>query len=233
MAESLEADVAVVGAGLAGLVAARRLVAAGKRPLVIEARERVGGRLLNEEIGDGKVVEVGGQWIGPTQDRIAALAAELGVGTFPTHDEGRHLIEMAGRRTSYTGALTDARLRLVRDLARAISPLAQADFEQARARLDRMAREVPLEEPWMAPKAAELGQPDLRHLGRPQHPHRHGPQPLRVGDRGSLGGRARRRLAPPRPLLHALRRAASTRCSGPGAALSRTASTAARSGWRC
>ncbi len=155
MAEQLEADVAIVGAGLAGLVAARRLVAAGKQPLVVEARERVGGRLLNEEIGDGKVVEVGGQWIGPTQERLAALAAELGVGTFPTHDEGRHLIEMAGKRTSYSGALTDAGVGLVRELSRAISPLALADLEQARARLDRMAREVPLEEPWMAPRAAD------------------------------------------------------------------------------
>jgi monoamine oxidase len=155
MSERTEADVAIVGAGLAGLLAARRLAAAGLRPLVIEARERVGGRLLNEEIGEGKVVEVGGQWIGATQERIAALAAELGVETFPTHDAGRHLIEMNGRVSSYEGPLTDARLGLVRDLARAIPPHALADFEQARARLDRMARQVPLEEPWMAPKAAE------------------------------------------------------------------------------
>ncbi len=155
MTEQVETDVAIVGAGLAGLVAARRIAAAGARPFVIEARERVGGRLLNEEIGDGKVVEVGGQWIGPTQERIAALAAELGVATFPTHDEGRHLLEIDGKLTSFTGALTDARLRLVRDLARAISPAALADFEQARGRLDRMARQVPLEEPWMAPRAVE------------------------------------------------------------------------------
>jgi monoamine oxidase len=155
MTEQLEADVAIVGAGLAGLVAARRMAAAGARPLVVEARDRVGGRLLNEEIGDGKVVEVGGQWIGPTQERLAALAAELGVGTFPTHDEGRHLIEMDGKLASYCGALTDARVGLVRELSRAISPLALADLERARARLDRMAREVPLEEPWMAPRAVD------------------------------------------------------------------------------
>jgi monoamine oxidase len=154
MGEAIEADVAVVGAGLAGLAAARRIAAAGARPLIVEARERVGGRLLNEAIGEGKVVEIGGQWIGPTQDRIAALAAELGVGTFPTHDEGRHLIEMNGRLAAYSGALTDARIGLLRELSRAISPAALIDFEQARARLDRMAREVPLDTPWSAAKAA-------------------------------------------------------------------------------
>lgn len=153
--ERIEADVAIVGAGLAGLTAAREIVAAGLRPMVIEARDRVGGRLLSEEIGDGKVVELGGQWIGPTQERIAALAAELGVETFPTYDEGRHLIEISGKVASFSDALTDTRVGLVRDLSRAISPLALVDLEQARARLDRMARQVPLEEPWLAPKAQD------------------------------------------------------------------------------
>ena len=173
---------------------------------MVEARDRVGGRLLNEEIGDGKVVEVGGQWIGPTQERLAALAAELGVGTFPTHDEGRHLIEMEGKLASYTGALTDARIGLVRELSRAISPLALADFEQARGRLDRMAREVPLEEPWMAPRAADWdGQTFATWVGRNTRT-RGRAAALRARDRGGLGGRARRRLAAPRPLLHPLRR---------------------------
>jgi len=152
MTEQLEADVAIVGAGLAGLVAARQLAAAGARPLVVEARDRVGGRLLNEEIGDGKVVEVGGQWIGPTQDKIAALATGLGVGTFPTYDEGREVMEMGGKRTTYSD-FDRVRPELLRDLSRAISPLALIDFEQARARLDRMAKRVPLETPWEAPKA--------------------------------------------------------------------------------
>lgn len=152
MTEQLEADVAIVGAGLAGLVAARRLLAAGLEPLVVEARDRVGGRLLNEEIGEGKVVEVGGQWIGPTQDRIAALAGELGVATFPTHAEGRDVMVMGGRRTTYS-EFARVRPELLRDLSRAVSPLALADFEQARMRLDRMASRVPLEAPWEAPKA--------------------------------------------------------------------------------
>jgi len=164
---SIEVDVAIVGAGLAGLVAARRIAASGKRPIVLEARDRVGGRLLNEEIGDGKVVEVGGQWIGPTQERIAALADELGVATFPTHDEGRHLIELAGKLTSYSGPITAASVGLVRDLSRAISPAALIDFEQARARLDKMARSVPLEHPWLTPRALDWdGQTFATWIGR-------------------------------------------------------------------
>ena len=78
-AERVEVDVVIVGAGLAGLAAARDIVAAGRRVVVLEARDRVGGRVINREIGDGKVVEQGGQWVGPTQDRILALAKDMGV----------------------------------------------------------------------------------------------------------------------------------------------------------
>ena len=83
-----DVDVVVVGAGFAGLTAARDLVAAGRTVAVLEARDRVGGRVRNQPIGDGKIVEVGGQWVGPTQDRVLALAEDLGVETFPTYDTG-------------------------------------------------------------------------------------------------------------------------------------------------
>ena len=71
-----EVDVVVVGAGLAGLAAARALVAAGREVVVLEGRDRVGGRTLNERVGDGDadVVELGGQWVGPTQHRLLELA---------------------------------------------------------------------------------------------------------------------------------------------------------------
>ena len=72
--QTRDADLVVVGAGLAGLSAARAAANAGASVVVVEARDRVGGRVLNEDIGGGNVVEVGGQWIGPTQDRLAALA---------------------------------------------------------------------------------------------------------------------------------------------------------------
>ena len=136
-----EADVVVVGAGLAGLVAARDVIAAGSSAIVVEARDRVGGRLLNEPIGDGKVVEVGGQWIGPTQDRMAALAREMGVETFPTYATGENVIEWRGSLRRYTGAIPR------------INPAVLVDVEQAQRRLNRMARKVPLDKPWTAPRA--------------------------------------------------------------------------------
>ena len=82
-------DVVVVGAGLAGLTAARRLRQEGRSVVVLEARDRVGGRTLNHTFADGTIVELGGQWVGPTQDRVLALADELGLATFPTYDAGR------------------------------------------------------------------------------------------------------------------------------------------------
>src|SRR5215210_7520251 len=97
------ADVAVVGAGLAGLVAARDLVAAGLSVAVLEARDRVGGRLLNHTLEGGAVVELGGQWVGPTQDRVLALAEELGIGLFPTYIEGEHFLAMDGNVERYGG----------------------------------------------------------------------------------------------------------------------------------
>jgi monoamine oxidase len=143
MAEAREVDVAIVGAGLAGLVAARDLRAAGASAVVLEARDRVGGRLLNEPLGDGAVVEVGGQWIGPTQDRMAALAADMGVETFPTHDEGDNVLEWRGGLRRYGGTIPR------------INPLVLADVLRAQRKLNRMAGEVPLDRPWAAPRAAD------------------------------------------------------------------------------
>jgi monoamine oxidase len=139
-----EADVVVIGAGLAGLVSARELTARGASVVVLEARDRVGGRVLNHELAEGKVVEVGGQWIGPTQDRVAALARQLGVETFPTHIEGDNVIEYRGRLRSYTGAIPR------------INPLVLVDVERAQRRLNRLALRVPLEAPWEAANAEGL-----------------------------------------------------------------------------
>jgi monoamine oxidase len=142
MAQS--ADVLVIGAGLAGLTAARDLVAAGRSVLVLEARDRVGGRVVNQDIGAGKIVEMGGQWAGPTQDRVLALASELGIGTFPTYDTGRKVLAFNGKRGTYSGAIPR------------ISPVVIADIGRAQARLESMARKVPVDAAWTAAGAERM-----------------------------------------------------------------------------
>ena len=93
-------DVVVVGAGLAGLTAARRLRAAGASVAVVEARDRVGGRTLTEEIGKG-AFDLGAQWIGPEQQRVHALCDELGLKTTPNRTEGKKVLEVEGKVSSY------------------------------------------------------------------------------------------------------------------------------------
>jgi monoamine oxidase len=92
-------DVAIIGAGLAGLRAARTLVAEGKSVVVVEAQDRVGGRTLNHALAEGKALELGGQWLGPTQERMYALCQELGLQTYPTYTCGDQLIYFGGKMT--------------------------------------------------------------------------------------------------------------------------------------
>jgi monoamine oxidase len=142
-AAASETDVVVVGAGLAGLSAARALQASGHHVIVLEARDRVGGRTLNEPIGDGKVVELGGQWVGPTQDHMYRLIAELGLETFATYGEGHNLFEHGERVRRYRGTIPK------------VNPAALAEVGFVLARLNRLARTVPPEAPWTAPRALD------------------------------------------------------------------------------
>ncbi|MBB4685745.1 flavin monoamine oxidase family protein [Amycolatopsis jiangsuensis] len=139
----MDTDVVVIGAGLAGLAAARQLTRAGRSVCVLEARDRVGGRTHNAEVGDGRFVELGGQFTGPGQDAIQRVAAEVGVGTFATHNTGAHLLDL------------DGRLRRRRDFTPSAGALASLGFLRAQRELNRMARQVPSEAPWLAPRAQE------------------------------------------------------------------------------
>jgi monoamine oxidase len=134
--QEADVDVAVVGAGFAGLVAARELVAAGRSTIVLEANDRVGGRVLNHTLPGGQVIDLGAQWIGPGQDRIAALAAEVGVATFPTYGTGLESLSFrGGQRDSGAGG---------------------AELGKAIAALSQLVAQVSASAPWETPDAAAL-----------------------------------------------------------------------------
>lgn len=136
----MRSDTIVVGAGLAGLMAGRRLLRAGRSVRVIEARERAGGRTFTRPFAGG-VVDVGGTWVGPTQKRVLALAAELGVALEAQRCEGKSLMEVGSRMRAYRGTIPALNFVSLIELQRAIS------------KIDRMAREVPAGAPQTAPKA--------------------------------------------------------------------------------
>jgi monoamine oxidase len=142
------ADVVVVGAGLAGLQAATDIAAKGRSVVVVEARDRVGGRTLNHELGaahPGKIIEIGGQWVGPTQTKLLALAKDLGIGTFKTYNEGNYLYYRNGVTTPYQA---NGPLGAVPP-----DPEGVADAFSAILKMNQMASTLDVNQPWAAPNA--------------------------------------------------------------------------------
>jgi monoamine oxidase len=142
-----KADVVVIGGGFAGLAAAYDVMRAGHSVLVLEAQDHVGGRARNLPIGGGEISERGGTFAGPTQNRILALAKDMGVATFPTFAQGENVYYADGDKTTYSdsGPLGTA----------PPDPLITPDLAQVIPRLDDMSTHVPVDAPWTSKNALE------------------------------------------------------------------------------
>lgn len=136
-------DVVIVGAGFAGLSAAERLTSLGVSVLVLEGRDRVGGRVLSGEVA-GVRVDLGGTWVSRRHTAIRDLAEKVGCTTVPQFTEGRNTLWFGGRRRTYTGSVPK------------LSPVALVNMARVQAALDKLAATIDVDAPWRSPRAAEL-----------------------------------------------------------------------------
>ncbi|ELT94962.1 hypothetical protein CAPTEDRAFT_106886 [Capitella teleta] len=137
-------DVIVIGAGISGLSSAKLMHEAGLEVIVLEARNRVGGRTLTKRDPSYNYVDVGGSYVGPTQDRILRLSAELGIKTYKVHTGGDYLHYSRGKITRFTGTWPKFR-----------KPFTWLDINNAFRCMDQMIKEIPVSAPWDCPRAEE------------------------------------------------------------------------------
>ena len=139
-------DVVVVGAGLAGLSAARDLALGGADVLVLEARDRVGGRVEQVSVDDGRPVQLGGEMIGRAHTAYLGLVEELGLTLDSTY-------------TAVAGATT---YDLVDGVKRSQdgfpfeTAAERADYERVERLFGELAGTVDPDDPWSHPDAARL-----------------------------------------------------------------------------
>lgn len=142
--QDIDCDVAVIGAGLAGLRAAERLAAAGLNCHVLEARDRIGGRLLSQRLDCGATIDLGGQWVGAMHQRVLDAARTHGLTLFPTYVEGESVF------------LIDGQVRRRPGLFPEVDASTQQDIDRAMEALDQLRRTIDPQRPWAAEDARLL-----------------------------------------------------------------------------
>ena len=141
---AIERDVVIIGAGASGLTAATELKKAGLTVAVLEARDRVGGRLWTDDV-DGAMLEIGGQWVSPDQDALKSTLAELGLETYPRYREGENVyLNEAGELTRFEGEIFP------------VPPKTEAEIVTLIEKLDALVAEIDPDRPWAHPLAKDL-----------------------------------------------------------------------------
>ncbi|MBB2921272.1 flavin monoamine oxidase family protein [Cellulomonas cellasea] len=134
-------DVVIVGAGLAGLTAADELTRAGHDVLVVEGRDRVGGRIRMTQVA-GVPVDAGATWVAPDHTAVRELASRLGCEFVPQYHQGKGLISFGGRRR--VEGMT------------ALAPWVVLDLTRVMGALQKMVDQLPVSSTWDHPRAAQL-----------------------------------------------------------------------------
>lgn len=136
-------DVLIIGGGFSGVAAAKKLHESGKTFQLIEARERLGGRVHTERFDEGLWLDLGGQWIGPTQDRMYELVREFDLKLFETYNEGINLLDLKGKIRKYTGLIPK------------MDPVSLVNLEMMIRKMEAMARKIDSASPWSNLKASK------------------------------------------------------------------------------
>jgi putrescine oxidase len=149
--ERIDCDVVIVGAGASGLTAATRLKDAGRSVVVLEARDRAGGRLWTDDI-DGAMLEIGGQWVSPDQDALIETLDELGLETYSRYREGENIyIGPDGELKKFEGEIFPVPRETEEEIVSLID------------KLDALVAEIDPERPWAHPRAKELDEISFAH----------------------------------------------------------------------
>ncbi|XP_063306213.1 amine oxidase [flavin-containing]-like [Pelobates fuscus] len=150
---SNKCDVVVIGGGLSGLSAAKLLVESGLSVVVLEARNRVGGRTFTVQNEKVKYVDLGGAYVGPTQNRILRIAKECGVETYKVNEEQQLIHHVKGKSYPFQGPFPPM-----------WNPIVYLDYNNLWRTMDEMGKEIPNEAPWAAPHAEEWDTITMKEL---------------------------------------------------------------------
>ena len=142
--DEIKKDVVIIGAGYAGIGAALKLYENNIDFCIVEARNRIGGRVESHRLQNNKTIDLGAQWIGPTQYKMHELVKKYNIATFDMYNEGKNILHYKSKHSYYKGTIPK------------INPLALVNLGYAMHKFDRMSSKIDLEKPWSSPKAKNL-----------------------------------------------------------------------------